>query len=159
MKHMISIFRNPVHVLKFERLDSTENKLSLLSPKSEQFHNFAFFCVCCCVPGQLSGISCTHNNFSETFWVPKGPQEMEGGGTWSCSPVSYRGQIVEEGVIDRSSLDADPDPPEGQRKARGNRIHTGLRIRQRICWRLMLLWMDLYSSYTWDRQTHLLRPL
>ncbi len=40
---------------------------------------------------------------------------------------------MEEGVIDRSSLDADPDPLEGQRKAGGNRIHTGLRIRQRIC--------------------------
>lgn len=55
---------------------------------------------------------------------------MEGGGTWSCSQVSWREQIVEEGVIEGGSLDADPDPPPtpspgGQGKAGGKGFMLG----------------------------------
>lgn len=72
---------------------------------------------------------------------------MEGKGTLSCSPVSCRGQKVEEGVIEGGSLDPDPDSPEGQEEAGGNGIHAGREL-DRICCRLWLLWTSPYSSYT-----------
>lgn len=74
----------------------------------------------------------------------EGPQEMEGWGTLSCSPVSCRGQKVEEGVIEGSSLDP---PLEGQKEAGGHGIHASREL-DRICCRLWLLWMNPYSSYT-----------
>ncbi len=55
----------------------------------------------------------------KTFQGPEGPQKMEGGGTSSYSQVSYRGQIVGEGVMDSCSLDADPDPPEDHGRLEG----------------------------------------
>lgn len=57
---------------------------------------------------------------------------------------------MEERVIEDSSLDADPVPPEGPVKAGGNRIQAGQRIRQDLLQALVPL--DKFLLITHLRQ-------
>lgn len=56
---------------------------------------------------QSSAMTCLLKEASE------GPQEIENRDTQVCSSVSNGGQIIEEGVFEGGSLDADPFPLRG----------------------------------------------
>lgn len=112
MKH-ISIFRNHAHVPKILRDQTRENNLSLLSLKREWFHNLVLLWSVAVSPDGSSGFRLPVVTSVKPSLGLRVCRKWKGGGAWSCSQVSCRGQIVEEGVIEGRSLDADPDPPRG----------------------------------------------